>query len=340
MYRIQLSPQGVTLDLLKDRYVIGRGDECDILLQEDDSTISRRHAVLDKDLEGSWHIVDLASRNGTLVNGERVQDRQRLNPGAVIQIGTSRLTLIATGSVSPTATAPLLSLPNSIVAPQTRIIPAAPIAPITAVAMPVPVVLQAPPRPDTSPVSKVPEYAVPLKPPIVTEAPTLHAVPPPTAAPSQSLSAIGAITSLMITLGLLFSGTLPWGRVQTWLIQGSITYFDLCKIAQEESKRDSRAFWAFLPLLAVGLVALSCLTRGRTRGSLVSLSGLIGAGAAAAVYNYLSSGIGSNVGAARVQVDLTSLLGPGYYLFTTIAVLSIFLGIAMQSWEKAQNKGF
>lgn len=64
--------------------VIGRGDDCDILV--DDPLVSRRHAtVVCADAE-LW-VEDLASRNGVYVNGERIQSRQRLAIGDVLRIG-------------------------------------------------------------------------------------------------------------------------------------------------------------------------------------------------------------------------------------------------------------
>lgn len=75
------------------RYLIGRGDGCEILLPEGDAGISRRHALLECDSQGHWSIVDLGSRNGTLVNGESLTDRRSLGDGDRISVGQSRITL-------------------------------------------------------------------------------------------------------------------------------------------------------------------------------------------------------------------------------------------------------
>jgi pSer/pThr/pTyr-binding forkhead associated (FHA) protein len=48
---------------------IGRDEGCEIHL--DDPMISRRHAEVSHD-DGHWWIADLGSRNGTLVDGERI----------------------------------------------------------------------------------------------------------------------------------------------------------------------------------------------------------------------------------------------------------------------------
>jgi len=66
---------------------LGRGMDCDIVIP--DPAASRLHARLEKAGEG-WVIVDLESRNGTIVNGESVQEKI-LNPGDVIQIGGTSL---------------------------------------------------------------------------------------------------------------------------------------------------------------------------------------------------------------------------------------------------------
>lgn len=56
---------------IKDgRYVIGRAASCEIRLV--DSLVSRRHAMLEKH-EEKLSIEDLASRNGTFVDGKRVR---------------------------------------------------------------------------------------------------------------------------------------------------------------------------------------------------------------------------------------------------------------------------
>ena len=79
--------------LTQPRYLIGRGDGCEILLPEGDAGISRRHALLECDSQGRWSIVDLGSRNGTLVNGESLTDRRNLGDGDRISVGQSRITL-------------------------------------------------------------------------------------------------------------------------------------------------------------------------------------------------------------------------------------------------------
>jgi|GEM_PF-2750058 len=79
--------------LTEPRYLIGRGDGCQILLPEGDGAVSRRHALLERDPQGIWSIVDLGSHNGTSVNGERVTDRRSLSDGDRISVGKSQIVL-------------------------------------------------------------------------------------------------------------------------------------------------------------------------------------------------------------------------------------------------------
>ena len=73
--------------------VIGRGDQANMRLP--DVGISRRHARLDYD-GNQVVLTDLGSTNGTLVNGQRVS-AVALNPGDMIQLGTTTLTFRVDG---------------------------------------------------------------------------------------------------------------------------------------------------------------------------------------------------------------------------------------------------
>ena len=64
--------------------VIGRAKSSDITVAL--STVSRNHAVLTRDDDGSWAITDASSNTGTWVNGERV-DIRAIGEGDVISIG-------------------------------------------------------------------------------------------------------------------------------------------------------------------------------------------------------------------------------------------------------------
>ncbi|MBV9746136.1 MAG: FHA domain-containing protein [Acidobacteriia bacterium] len=63
-------------------WAIGRGEGCGILL--DSRAVSRLHALVQRHQEGEYYLVDLGSRNGSFLNGQRVslpvplRDRDRL----------------------------------------------------------------------------------------------------------------------------------------------------------------------------------------------------------------------------------------------------------------------
>lgn len=61
--------RGDVLTLGNARMTVGRAPDNDVHL--DDRTVSRYHAVL-TEREGEWHLTDLGSNNGTLVNGQPV----------------------------------------------------------------------------------------------------------------------------------------------------------------------------------------------------------------------------------------------------------------------------
>lgn len=68
-------------------------------LLADDAELSRRHAVIRREEEGTLVVEDLGSRNGTWVNGERIE-RRRLEPGDTIRVGETTFELVAAGPPS------------------------------------------------------------------------------------------------------------------------------------------------------------------------------------------------------------------------------------------------
>ena len=69
--------------------VIGRHPECGLVLADEQA--SARHAALDRGLDGDFTIADMGSRNGTMLNGERITASRALRSGDVIEIGQSTL---------------------------------------------------------------------------------------------------------------------------------------------------------------------------------------------------------------------------------------------------------
>ncbi|HTO92195.1 MAG TPA: FHA domain-containing protein [Candidatus Sulfotelmatobacter sp.] len=73
------------VELTRNEMTIGRSPDCDISIDGDG--VSREHAVL-RVQSGKLTIEDLDSRNGTFVNGERIE-RRGLRPGDRVRLGPS-----------------------------------------------------------------------------------------------------------------------------------------------------------------------------------------------------------------------------------------------------------
>ncbi|MEN1679368.1 MAG: SpoIIE family protein phosphatase [Planctomycetota bacterium] len=69
---------GKRFDLDADTSVIGRSSDCQVAL--DVAAVSRRHASVIR-ADGRFFVEDLGSRNGTLVNGQRISERTPLRDG-------------------------------------------------------------------------------------------------------------------------------------------------------------------------------------------------------------------------------------------------------------------
>jgi pilus assembly protein CpaF len=70
----------------KNPYVVGRHHSCDLTLEY--SPISRRHFAIRCDDEQNFVIEDLNSRNGTYVNGDRIESPLLLREGMQIKVGS------------------------------------------------------------------------------------------------------------------------------------------------------------------------------------------------------------------------------------------------------------
>ncbi|HET9449768.1 MAG TPA: sigma-54-dependent Fis family transcriptional regulator, partial [Aggregicoccus sp.] len=75
---------------------VGRAQEAELRI--DERSISREHARLIL-ADGEVRLMDLGSRNGTCVNGQRLEAAQRLAPGDVVTMGT--VTLVLQGGGRP-----------------------------------------------------------------------------------------------------------------------------------------------------------------------------------------------------------------------------------------------
>ncbi|QSQ23133.1 sigma 54-interacting transcriptional regulator [Pyxidicoccus parkwayensis] len=83
--------RGAVISLGGTRYELGREEPDAYSIDLQDDHASRRHAqLLCEQGDGRWCLVDLGSRNGTFVNGARI-DRVPLHDGDVLRVGSSLL---------------------------------------------------------------------------------------------------------------------------------------------------------------------------------------------------------------------------------------------------------
>ncbi len=80
---------GDDIPLKKKELIVGRKEECDIVLRF--PNVSSRHCKLVLS-SGYWYVVDLNSSNGVKVNGMRVTDR-RVDPGVKLVIANHAFNL-------------------------------------------------------------------------------------------------------------------------------------------------------------------------------------------------------------------------------------------------------
>jgi len=96
--------QLVPLESQRERLTVGRGQQTDLWL-EWDAEASRLHAAFER-LGGDWTVVDDGlSRNGTYVNGERVNGRRRLEDGDRIVFGETPVTFRSPAGAEAESTA-------------------------------------------------------------------------------------------------------------------------------------------------------------------------------------------------------------------------------------------
>src|SRR5690349_20597305 len=72
-----------SIPLPEERITLGRNPDCNVVI--DSNSVSRQHAQISWS-EGQYFLEDLRSRNGTLLNGTRIDGRVRLHDGDRITI--------------------------------------------------------------------------------------------------------------------------------------------------------------------------------------------------------------------------------------------------------------
>ena len=88
-----------TLTFAKDRVSIGRAHSNDVRLSISTRFVSRQHAEIRREEGGFW-IVDLGSKNATLLNGQRIEaDRPyALQSGDRLLVGDFQIEFVAEAS--------------------------------------------------------------------------------------------------------------------------------------------------------------------------------------------------------------------------------------------------
>ncbi len=81
---------GTKIAVKKDEFLIGRSQQCHLCVGS--SSVSRQHCKITRN-ETTVSIQDLGSRNGTLVNGEKISGETELASGDELGVGTLKLLL-------------------------------------------------------------------------------------------------------------------------------------------------------------------------------------------------------------------------------------------------------
>jgi pSer/pThr/pTyr-binding forkhead associated (FHA) protein len=154
---------GFTL-VVDERLVIGRQSEGPGRLA-DDPELSRHHAKISRQGDGMYAIEDLASTNGTVVNGERIQAPTVLAVQDSVEVGGTTIVVADAPAAPVTATVDARSTPGTVDKPP-GVRDAAP-APAPAPPPPTEVPLAAPappaaPEPATVETSRQPRLALRL----------------------------------------------------------------------------------------------------------------------------------------------------------------------------------
>jgi len=87
-----LTKREETLEVGRNRVLIGRAPDCDVVLAHDD--VSRRHAILYRQSGQAW-VRDLSSANGTWVDGDRVGNTpHKLSHGSIVTLSEHRFRFV------------------------------------------------------------------------------------------------------------------------------------------------------------------------------------------------------------------------------------------------------
>jgi pSer/pThr/pTyr-binding forkhead associated (FHA) protein len=126
---VQGRPEGKSLLFPRGEYVFGRGTECHVRPNSD--WVSRQHCLLRVTGDGAF-LRDLGSRNGTLINGERLFEERELDHGDQVQVGPLVFEVVLEESVSDTIPNAAATTPDETLAPTLPGVQGGPCLPDTA----------------------------------------------------------------------------------------------------------------------------------------------------------------------------------------------------------------
>src|SRR5262245_11377048 len=92
-------PRGSTVEVSEHAFtrakvLIGRSPDCDLVLPGDEVRVSRQHIRIDRQ-DKAYVLVDLGSRNGTLLNNALItpNSTHTLKPGDTVKMGSVEVTV-------------------------------------------------------------------------------------------------------------------------------------------------------------------------------------------------------------------------------------------------------
>ena len=95
MQTFWLRYRGTRFPIRRGEYILGRSPYCSIVVSN--ALASRQHCAVRLTSDGLV-IADLNSRNGTLVNGKRLDGERQVGPGDIIRIGSDSLEVVMADS--------------------------------------------------------------------------------------------------------------------------------------------------------------------------------------------------------------------------------------------------
>lgn len=89
---------GRSISVKREKLLVGRADECDVRPLSEE--VSRRHCAFHVESD-TLFVEDLRSRNGTFVNGVRIEGRRQLTDGDIVRIGNLELKVASRAAADP-----------------------------------------------------------------------------------------------------------------------------------------------------------------------------------------------------------------------------------------------